>query len=149
VGTIKEFLSDNSSSNLNVIITAIISSILTTFIIMISGKVLNKFKILSNKAKQYIKHKVNEFKSKINARQQFKRLYKEYQKDKSSYTLEKEFQSMFTLKYLTKKQKRKYEIIREENKDTVGKQIKEINDRMKETVNYNQEYFKNVYQKEL
>lgn len=149
MGAIKEFLSDNTASNLNVIITAIISTILTTFIITVAEKVWNKIKITFNKAKKYIKNKVNEFKSKKIARKKFKKIYSEYQKDKNSYTLEKELQLNFTLKYLTKKQKRIFEIIREENKDILGKEYEKIVDRMKEVVDYNQYYLNSIYQKDL
>lgn len=139
---IKEFLYDSTATNLNVIITAVISTIVTAVLINLSKTIWEKFKEICTKTVNYIKNKFRELKSFINCQKIYKRICKEYKRDKSSYTLNTETQLMFINKHLTKKQRKVAKMIKKENEDTVGREAKEIVDRMREIVDSNQNYFR-------
>ncbi len=124
---ITDFLNDSSSTNLNVIITAIVATILTTILISFSRKAWliarNLYSKGSNKAKEVFVSTKDVFSD----RKSFRMFYKDYKSKKIQYNFEEELKLM-EMNNLSNKQEKIRQKILKENREVVKKDLKRINE---------------------
>ena len=140
IGKINQFLLDSSGSNLSVIITSIIASVLTTLLmailLILTKKLYKGFEITIN----YLKVKINYIKRRgirLNIikiikgnRNRFKKIITEYNKDKNSYNFIVDGE-LRKLKYLTSSQNKIRSKIISDNKEKIEEDKRKFEDILK------------------